>query len=211
MAELKLNVGLRQGTGKNKVGKLRKEEGLIPGILYGSNKEPRNVEVDKLVFDKIYKVAGGSTLVDLLLEGETVPVLIKDVQSHPYKNEYLHIDFQQLDMTQTVRMSIPIALANRDTFDGQDLVLMQVLDEVEIETLPGDIPEVVEIDVINMTVEEPVLVSDLNIFGDEKYTILTEADEVVASLLVPTEEVEEEETDEEVSADVPVVGEEEEE
>lgn len=211
MAELKLNVELRTGTGKNVVGKLRKKEGQIPGVLYGSGKESRNVKVDGLVFDRIYKTAGESTLIDLVIDGETVPVLIKTVQNHPYKNEYLHIDFQQLDMTQTVRMTIPITLLGRDDTDFGDAVLMQQLDEVEIETLPGDIPESVEVDVTTMTVDEPVFVSNLNIFGDEKYVILTEAEEVVASLMIPSEGSEEDETDEVVEAeDVPVVGEEEE-
>lgn len=212
MAELKLNVDLRSGTGKNVVGRLRREEGFVPGIIYGSGEEPRNVKVDKLVFDRVYRVAGESTLVDLVVDGDTIPVLIKDVQTHPYRDEYIHIDFQQLDMTQTVRMTVPITLIGRDDIDVEEAVLMQQLDEVEIETLPGDIPESVEVDVTEMTLEEPVFVSDLNIFGDERYVILTEEDDVIASLIIPTEEVEEDELDEAIDADdVPVIGEEDEE
>ena len=210
MGELKLNVDLRTGVGKNRVDKLRRDRGLIPGILYGSEEEPKNVKVDKLVFDRVYRLAGESTLVDLILDGETVPVLIKEVQSHPFRDEYLHVDFQQLDMSQTVRLTVPIVLTGRENIDIEEATLMQQLDEVDVECLPSDIPQTVEIDVSDITLDEAIFVSDMDIFSDERFTVWTEGEDVIASLIIPTEEVEEEEELEDVDADVPVIGEEDE-
>lgn len=211
MGELKLNVDLRTGVGKNRVDKLRRDEGLIPGVVYGSGEEPRNVKVDSLVFDKIYKEAGESTLVDLIVDGATIPVLIKEVQTHPFRNEYIHIDFQQLDMSETVRLTVPLVLIGRDDIDVEEATLMQQLDEVDLECLPGDIPQSIEIDVSGITLDESIFVSDMDIYNDDKFTIWTEGEDLIASLIIPTEEVEEDEDLEEVEADdVPVIGEDEE-
>jgi len=213
MGELKLKVDLRTGVGKNKVDKIRRDEGLVPGVVYGHKEEPRNVKVDSLVFDKIYKEAGESTLIDLVLDGETVPVLIKEVQTHPFRNEYIHVDFQQLNMKETVRLTVPLVLVGRDNIDVdvKEATLMQQLDEIEIECLPGDIPQSIDVNVSDITLDEAIFVSDMDIFTDDRFTVLTEGEEPIASLIIPTEEVEADEDMEEVEADdVPVVGEEEE-
>lgn len=95
MAAIKIQVEKRTGLGKNKVDKIR-EKDFIPGVLYGKGEETEHVKVDKRIFEKVYKSAGTSTLIDLELEGNVVPVLIKEVQRHPFKNQYLHVDFQNL-------------------------------------------------------------------------------------------------------------------
>ena len=217
MAAIKIQVESRTALGKNKVDKVRQND-LVPGVLYGKGEETKHVQVDRRVFEKVYRTAGMSTLIDLELNGQITPVLIKEVQKHPFKNEYLHIDFQALDMNEKVKLTIPIILNGRENIKIQPSILIQQLDEIEIECLPADIPQTIEVDVSNIDLNTPVFISDLDIFENEDITILREADDVVASLMEPTmeEELEEIEATEEegleVEADeVPVIGEEEEE
>ena len=217
MAAIKIQVEGRTALGKNKVDKVRQND-LVPGVLYGKGEETKHVQVDRRLFEKVYRTAGMSTLIDLELNGQTTPVLIKEVQKHPFKNEYLHIDFQALDMNEKVKLTIPIILNGRENIKIQPSILIQQLDEIEIECLPADIPQTIEVDVSNIDLNTPVFISDLDIFENEDITILREADDVVASLMEPTmeEELEEIEATEEegleVEADeVPVIGEEEEE
>ena len=207
MAAIKIQVEKRTGLGKNKVDKIR-EEDFIPGVLYGKGEETEHVKVDNRIFEQVYKSAGTSTLIDLDLEGNVVPVLIKEVQRHPFKNQYLHVDFQKLNMNETVKLTIPITLIGRDSIKLQPSILMQQLDEIEIECLPKDIPQSIEVEVSDITFDTPILVSDLEIFNNENITLFREADDVIANLVAPAEETEEDE--EEVEADeVPVVGKEE--
>lgn len=217
MAAIKLQVENRTAIGKNKVDKVRQND-LVPGVLYGKGEETQHVQVDRRLFEKVYRTAGMSTLIDLELNGKTTPVLIKEVQKHPFKNQYLHIDFQALDMDEKVKLTIPIILNGRENIKIQPSILIQQLDEIEIECLPADIPQTIEVDVSNIDFNTPVFISDLDIFGDENITILREADDVIASLIEPTmeEELEEIEAAEEegleIEADeVPVIGEEDEE
>ena len=135
-------------------------------------------------------------------------VLIKEVQRHPFRDEVLHIDFQGVRMDEAIRLLVPVVLVNRDEIRVQPSVLLQMLDEVEIECLPGDIPAQAEVDVQNMQIGDVITVADLDVAKNDKVTVLINEEEPVASLSEPQEEVISEETEEETSAaDVPVVGE----
>jgi len=211
VAAIKIQVEKRTELGKNKVDKIRDND-IVPGVLYGKGEETKHVQVDRRMFEKVYRSAGMSTLIDLELDGEVLPVLIKEVQKHPFKNEYLHVDFQQLNMDETVKLTLPITLVGRENIQHQPSVLIQQLDEIEIECLPKDIPEDIVVDVSNIDFTTPIFVSDLEIFGNEDVVIFREADDVIASLIEPTEEEIEEEEEEVLEADeVPVIGEEDEE
>ena len=211
MAAIKIQVEKRTGLGKNKVDKLRQGD-FVPGVLYGKGQETEHIQVGRRDFDKVYRSAGMSTLIDLDLDGNVVPVLIKEVQVHPFKKQYLHVDFQKLNMDETVKLTIPIVLVGRDNIESKEGIFMQQLDEIEIECLPMDIPQSIEVDVSHIDYNTPVFVSDLDIFANEDIVVFREADDVIASLIEPTSEEELEELDEdveEVDVDVPVIGEEE--
>ncbi|HHV39584.1 MAG TPA: 50S ribosomal protein L25 [Tepidimicrobium sp.] len=215
MAAIKLQVETRTELGKNRVDKLR-QNGLIPGVLYSRGEDTKHIQVDRRDFDRVYRSAGMSTLVDLELDGKIEPVLIKEVQTHPFKDIYLHVDFQKLDMTEKVRLTIPITLYGRENIEDKDLILVQQLDEIEIECLPADIPQSIDVDVSGMDINTPVFVSDLEILKNKDISVFREADDVVASLIEPVTEEELEELDEideldelDEAAEVPVVGEEE--
>ncbi|MFM1539183.1 50S ribosomal protein L25 [Helcococcus bovis] len=207
MSTLKLNAELREGKGTAVSRKLRREE-LVPAQLYQREKENLNLQVVAKELDKIVSEAGTSTIITLVVNGEEKNVLIKDYQRHPFKNQYLHVDFLGVNMNETLRVSVPVVLLNRDEIRVQPSVLMQQLEEVEIETLPKDIPAEFTVDVQNMEYNDVFYVKDLYGINDGKITVLTDLEEVVCTLSEPQEEVLED--DAEVSAaDVEVIGEEE--
>ena len=213
MATIKIQVEKRDGLGKNKVDKMR-EGSLVPGVLYGKGEATRHIQVDRRNFEKVYKSSGMSTLIDLELEGNTLPVLIKEVQMHPFRSQYLHVDFQQLNMDEKVKLTIPILLYGRESVEKDNLILIQQLDEVEIECLPGNIPQAIEVDVSGLTLDTPIFISDLDIFNNEDIVIFREADDVIVNLIevAMEEELDELEEDEETmdADEVPVIGEDEE-
>ncbi len=211
MAAVKLELKTRTELGKNKVNKLRKAD-MVPGVIYSKGEETRSIKVDRGDLQRVYKIAGTSSIIDLELEGETIPAIIKELQLDPVKDEYVHVDFQKIKMDEVVKLTIPVVLEGKDNIRLQPSVLMQQLDEIEIECLPKYIPEAAVADVSNIDFNTPIYVSDLDIFKNENITIFKEPDELVATLMAPAKTEEEEEETEEVQAgDVPVVGKDEEE
>lgn len=207
MTSLKMNIQNRSDIGSNRANKLRVEN-MIPGVIYSRGEETKHIQVNSAEFLRVYRAAGTTSIIDLELDGKTYAVIIKDMQTHPVRGEFLHIDFQELDMAEVIRMAIPVSLINRDNIPLQPSILIQSIDEVEIECLPGDIPTAAEVDVIDMDFTTPIFVKDLDIANNEKITILTELDEVVCTLTEPTydEEAEElAEADTDVDAEVPLV------
>ena len=210
MSAIKLQVEKREGSGKNIAKKLRRQ-GQIPGVLYGKG-ESTAVKVSRGDFDRVYKMAGTSTIIDLEIEGETFPTLIKEVQEHPFKDQYLHVDFQKVDMNKPVKVIVPIVLTGKENIKLQPSVLVQQLDEIEIECLPKYIPESAQVDVSNIDFNTPIYVSDLDVSKNENITVLEEPDVLVATLVSAAKVEEEEEVEEEVAPDeVPLVGKDEEE
>lgn len=206
MTTMKMQIEKREVFGKNKVNKMRVEN-LIPGVIYSREKETQHVNINSIEFLRVYRVAGTSSMIDLELDGVSTPVIIKEVQRHPVRGNFTHIDFQELNMKEKIKMHVPISLLNRDSIKLQPSTLMQFLDEVEIECLPGDIPFHAELDVENMDFATALYVSDLDIAKNDKIEILTELDQVVCTLSEPTIVSEEAGEDEVVSAEVPTVSE----
>ncbi|MBU5313225.1 50S ribosomal protein L25 [Tissierella carlieri] len=196
MTAIKMQIQKRTESGKNLVKKIRKDN-IIPAVVYSRGGETASVSVDSAEFLRVYKSAGSSSLLSLELEGETIPAIIKEIQRHPVKNQILHVDFQKLNMDEKVRMTVPIVLVNRDSIKLQPSILMQLLDQIEIECLPTDIPNGAEVDVENMDFTTPMLVKDLDIANNENITILRELEDVVCTLTQPS--INREDEDEETS------------
>jgi len=200
MGALKLKLEPRTGIGSRKVNKLRAQN-LLPAVLYKKGEETKEVQVSESDFLRVYKEAGTTSIVELDLDGKIHPSIIKEVQIHPVKNKILHIDFQELIMDEAIRVTIPINLINRDSIRLQPSVLIQMVDEIEIECLPMDIPAAASVDVADMTFAEPIYVRDLDVAKDEKITVLTELDTVVCTLTEPAATVEEEGEGEEAAVE----------
>lgn len=208
MADLLLNANKREATGKNKVNKLRQEE-LIPGVIYARAEDNINVQFTTREFDKILRQAGTSTIITLDIDGDKKDVLIKDYQMHPYKNQYLHVDFQAINQNETIRVNVPINLIGRENIKIDNAVLVQNLDVIDVECLPKYIPQTADVDITEFEIGDNRTVADLDIFKDDNIIVLADENELVCSLQEATEEIipEDEETEESDAADVPTVDE----
>ncbi|HAE92286.1 50S ribosomal protein L25 [Tissierella praeacuta] len=198
MTAIKMQIQKRTDSGKNPVKKMRKNN-VIPAVVYSRGGETVSVSVDSSEFLRVYKSAGSSSLLGLELEGEKIPAIIKEIQRDPVKNQILHVDFQKLNMDEKVKMTVPIVLLNRDNIKLQPSILTQILDQIEIECLPSNIPNGAEVDVADMDFTTPIMVKDLSLAKDSKVTILRELDDVVCTLSQPSINKE----DEDEGGDIP--------
>lgn len=207
MAKIVLQAEKREATGKNQVKKLRNKE-LIPGVIYAKNQENVNVQFTARDFEKVLRQAGTSTIITLDIDGEGKEVLIKEFASHAYKNQFLHVDFQAIDQNQSIRVTVPVVLVNRDDMNEVNGVLVQNLESVEVECLPKYIPQTADVDVKEMAIGDNMTIANLDIASNEDITILADEDEVVCSLQeVSEEEIIDEDAEVVDAADVPTVDE----
>jgi large subunit ribosomal protein L25 len=175
-----LKVEKRKILGK-KVHKLRKE-GLFPANIYGKGVKSVAVQVPYKDFEKVYKEAGETGIVDVDIAGEIRPSLIHNVQQDYYKHVLLHADFFQVNLKEKVKTMVKVVTVGEPKAVAEKLgLLMQTLNEVEIEALPTDLPDKIEVNV------EPLAVLDAQItVGEIKLpagvTILTDASQVVAKI-----------------------------
>lgn len=200
-----LKLEKREGHGKNKVDKVR-QVGLVPGVIYSKGEDAISVSVVEKDLVKAYETNGLSNIFKAELDGQNKDILFKEIQKHPFKNQIIHFDAYIIDMSQKIRVTIPVVLEGRDEVKVQPSVLMQVLDSIEIECLPADLPSEAKVNVEDMQIGDNFLVSDLDVAKNDKITLHTPEDEVVAVLSEP-QEIVEEELDGEVSAEVPTVAE----
>jgi len=169
---------------RKKGAKSVRNAGRVPAVIYGHGREPQPMSVGAVDFDRLLeKIAVESTIVEVTVGGSTVKALIREVQRHPIKQGILHVDFQEIHAGEKLRLEIPVHLVG--TAEGvrnQGGILDQVLRTVEIECLPADIPERVELDVSALVIGRSLHVSDLSI---PKAEILTDASLTVATVTAP--------------------------
>jgi large subunit ribosomal protein L25 len=180
MKRHKLVVEKRKVLGK-KVSKLRKE-GILPANIYGKGVKSLSIQLPYKDFEKVYKEAGETGIVDVEVEGAIRPSLIHNVQQDYSKHTLLHADFFQVNLKEKVKAMIKIITVGEPKAVSEKLgILMQPLSEVEVEALPTDLPDKIEVDV------EPLAVLDAQItVGEIKapmdVTILTDASQVIAKI-----------------------------
>jgi large subunit ribosomal protein L25 len=193
MAEKKIEAVVakpRTGTfNKNHARRVR-VQGLIPAVVYGAGQESVAVTVDPKVITKIlYSDSGHNTIFDLTIEGTGVTkAMIVDWQNEPIKGKLLHIDLKRIAMDKAMIVSVPVQLVGVPAgVKNSGGILSQVLHEVEIECLPGDIPGHIDVDVSNLELHGAIHISDLPHSGTLKF--LGEEDALVAHVTVLREEV----------------------
>jgi large subunit ribosomal protein L25 len=147
-------------------------EGKIPAVVYGAGIDPVAVAVDPKVVTKIlHSEAGHNTIFDLNVEGAPlVKAMIVDWQHEPIKGKLLHIDFKRIAMDKTMRVSVPVLLTGIPAgVKNSGGILDQVLREVEVECLPGDIPDHIDLDVSGLELYGAIHISDLPHAGSLKF------------------------------------------
>jgi len=187
MPEVVVSAHRRPESGKNVNRRLR-VAGQIPGVLYGAQKESVPVSVSPKEIGAILRSATGeNTLFDLDLEGGRRKVLIKDYQLEPVKGHLLHADFYEVALDKLLHVTVHVELQGVPVgVKVQGGVLDFITRELEVECLPGDIPEKIVVDVSALEMGKHLRVSDLQV--PEKVTVLTEPDNVVAHVVAPRAE-----------------------
>lgn len=201
-----LNLKNRSEKGKNQVDKLRAEQ-IVPGVIYSKGNEAKSVSAVEKDLLKAYQENGTSSIFKVDIEGTSQQVLIKELQMHPFKNHIQHFDLYLIDMSEKIKVSVPVVLEGKDEVKVQPSVLLQVINEIEVECLPADLPAETVVNVVDMQIGDSILVKDLNVANNSKIEIFVDLEETVATLQEPQEEVLPEEGSEEESAEVPTVSE----
>lgn len=184
-----------------KVKKLRKE-GLLPGNVFGKDFASEAIQMPTKAFLDLFEQVGHSGLVEVKLDGKVVPTLIHEVTYDHVNQVPLHVDFHKVNLKEKVRANIPVVLVGEPQAVTEKLgLLMQNLHEVEVEALPADLPENVEIDVTHLAqVGESVRVSDIKVSAD--VAVLHEPEQEIARIAeLVSREAEEQAAEEEAAAE----------
>lgn len=184
-----------------------RDKGLIPAELYGHGVENIHLAVPADQFQRVYEEAGEHSIVNVDVDGDVRPVLIHDVAWDPIADAVLSVDFYQVRMDEKVTAHVPLELVGvSPAVENLGGTLIQVMDEIEVEALPSDLPHKIEVDISKLTeLEESIYVRDLP--KTDKFEFVAEPDTAVVSVSAPREE--EEETEGEIAPeDVIVEGEE---
>ena len=182
----------RQTRGKNAARRLRRE-GKVPAVVYGAigeeGAQSESIAVDPRAVTKIlHSESGVNTLIALSLPGGGSPrVLTKDYQLDPITHELLHVDFYRVAMDKTLTVTVPIVVRGEARgVKQQGGILDFVHREVEIECLPADIPENIEVDVSELMLGQSIRLRD--ILADQKWTAVSEPDTMIVHVIAPRAE-----------------------
>ncbi len=201
---MEIKTTTREITGK-KVKSLR-DKGIVPVHVFGHNIPSVALQAEVAALQKLLKMAGTTKLVDLIVDNQSNgrKVLVKEVQRHYRTGKPIHVDFYEVSMTEKIKVQVPIIFTGDcPAVKGKKGVLMENLRSIDVECLPGKIPEKIEVDVCALTeLGNAVHVSDLKL--GEDVNVLTGAGEVVVKVVAErVEEVEKPVVP--AAAEVPVV------
>jgi large subunit ribosomal protein L25 len=195
---VKLQVQARESRGSADARRLRRD-GIVPGVLYGQGKEPHAICVHERELRRVLTGAGGlHAILDVVVEGDggkAMPSVLKDYQQDPLKGRLIHVDLQEVRLDQAIQAVVNVNLVGEAVGSREGGVLSQVNREVNVEALPLEIPESLDLDVDEMHIGDTLRVSDLR--APEGVTLLDDPETVLATLTPPTRVEEPEEVLEE--------------
>jgi large subunit ribosomal protein L25 len=190
-----------QGTGPAR--RLRRQ-GRVPGIVYGGEQEPVNIELDhKDLYLNLRNERFHASILSLELAGAKQQVLLRSVTMHPYRPQVEHVDFQRVQKNKKLHMKVPLHFVNAEKSPGvkdQGGVVSHVLNEIDITCFPDDLPEFVEVDLGNLAVGNSIHARDLKLANGVELSLGKAENPVVATVVVPQLITEEEEVAAVVSA-----------
>jgi large subunit ribosomal protein L25 len=188
MAEIVVNAKTREDRGKNAARRLRRE-GFVPGVVYGGKGENIAVAVDPKALQKVLRSEAGRNSIlklDIANAGATNAIL-KSWQVDPIREHFLHADFYRIAMDVAIRVTVPIhVVGEAPGVKTEGGILELILREIEVECLPGDIPERIDLDVSNLGINGSLRVSD--VAAPAKVKVLEAADQVVVHVVSIKEE-----------------------
>jgi large subunit ribosomal protein L25 len=198
----KLSLNARDPEGSRTARRLRRT-GEVPGVIYGEGGDPSHFSVDARILRNT--LAHSGAILDVSIGDDTaVPVLVKDLQRHPVRGEIVHVDFLRVNMREKIHTTVVLELTGADDAPGvtEGGVLSQETREINIEALPGDIPDSITHDVSGMQINDTLTLSAVTV--PDGITLLDDLEEtVIATITPPTVETE---TDD-IEVETAVVGE----
>jgi large subunit ribosomal protein L25 len=188
MENFEINATVRTDIGKGASRRMR-HAGLIPAIIYGAGKDPvslslfHNEIAKNLIHESFY-----SHILTVNIDGKSEKAVLKDLQRHPYKPSILHLDLQRVSDTDKISLRVPLHFINEDNCVGVKQgggKISHQMTEVEISCLPKDLPEFIEVDLVNVKAGEIVHLSSLTLPENVELVSLTHGDLPVASVNLP--------------------------
>jgi large subunit ribosomal protein L25 len=188
MAEIVVSAQNREDRGKNNARRLR-AKGLIPAVVYGGKNDAQAVSVDPKTLLKVLRSESGrNTILNLDFgDGAKTSAILKSWQVDPVREHFLHADFYRIAMDVAIRVTVPIMArgeARGVKVDGG--ILEIIMRTVQVECLPGDIPERIEVDVTDLGINDAIRVSNLPV--NEKVNVIDDADQVIVHVISVKEE-----------------------
>ena len=174
-----------------KVKQLRRN-GILPANVFSRGLESISVQINAKEFENIYSEVGETGVVSLELEGKSLPVLVSDIQVDPVTEAMVHIDLRKVDLNVKIITHVPLVLVGEAPVEKiAGIFIAQQIDELEVEALPTDLPEAIEID-ISILVEagQPITVADLKL--PKGIVAITDEEVILVIARETKEEVEEE-------------------
>ena len=185
---IKLNIEKRDATISNE--KLR-EMGKIPAVFYGPKEESTPITLDSIEFMKVYNEAGTSSIITLHIGDEDHDALIHDVQFHAVSSKPLHVDFYVIEKGKKLTLYIPIEFIGEAPAEKLGGILVKVLHEVEIEAMPRNLPQHLDVD-ISVLVDNESIIHAKDIILPEGVELQTDPEETIILVQAPKEEEAEE-------------------
>jgi large subunit ribosomal protein L25 len=200
--QAKLTAQRRTQVGRNAIKKI-KADGMVPGVIYGSTQEPVNLQISgRELLNVLSRASGENILVELeILDGsekQNALAMIQEIQHHPLQREILHVDFHAVSANETVSAEVPIETVGEAVgVKVHGGLLEHILRYLEVECLPGDLPQVIEVDVTNLEVGQSLHVRELKLpsgveaMTDAEQTVVAVVEarveeEVIEPLVTPT-------------------------
>jgi large subunit ribosomal protein L25 len=183
---VEISIELRQAGGKRDARRLRRA-GKLPGVFYGPKSAPVPLQVEGKELKSRVSVLEGSHLIRMRSEAsllEDKVALIKGVQFHPVSGDVLHIDFYEVDLAEKIMVKIPLHFVGKAEGVVKGGILQPVVREIEVECLPIDIPEYINVEVTSLDIGHSLHVSDLAI--PEGVTAVYDSDFALVTILAPT-------------------------
>jgi len=206
MEEIELRAQKREVIGKQ-VKQLRRQ-GVVPAILYGHRREPLPLQIEERSLRRVLERVGSHHLITLRVGDDNEPrtTLAREVQLDPITHALLHVDFYEVVMTEKITTEVPLVfIGHSPVMEKREGVLVRGLDSVEVECLPSNLIESIEVNLEDLVeMDQSILVGDLTVDADVE--ILTDKEEVVAQILpLRVEEVAEEVIEEVVPSEVEII------
>jgi len=183
MSKVKLEANVREKTGKGVARKLRRQ-GRVPAVLYGHHLQtPIILDVDAKEMEGVLRTAGRTAIINLAVPEGNQTAMLADYQRDVFGTCLLHVDFKQVRLDEKVTASVPVVLVGNSKGVKSGGVIEQLMREIQVEALPLDIPEHLEVDITEMDLGDHMTVADLKLTAN--MTVLAEPEETVAVIHVP--------------------------